>query len=59
MFGALRHIVRFFMPMYMTCINMLELRYVKAYQSIKHMMRVAYMGKPMSLIDIDKGDHTW
>jgi len=48
-----------FMSMYTTCINVLRLRYAKAHQSIEHMMRVAYMGKCMSMADMDNGDHTW
>ena len=43
-----------FMPIYTTCITMLGQRHAEAYQSIKHMMHVIYMGKPMSLANIDR-----
>ena len=37
-----------FMSIYMACINMLKLRYTEAHQSTEHIMRVIYIGKPMS-----------
>ena len=48
-----------FFPMYTACINMLKLRKAKAYRSTKHMMHVTYTRKPMSLTDMDKGNHTY
>ena len=44
--------------LYMACINMLGLRHAEAHWSIDQMMHVAYTGKPMSLADIDMGNHT-
>ena len=48
-----------FFPMYTACINMLGLRQAEAYRSTKHMMHVAYTRKPMSLTDMDRGNHTY
>ena len=46
------------LPVYTACVRMFILRQVGAHRSIKTLMCVTYMWKPMTLADIDKGNHT-
>ena len=45
-------------PQHTSRVSCLCIQHAEAYQSTKHVMHVVYTGKPMSLANIDRSNHT-